>query len=77
MPGITTKTRAQGASIVTTLPAEIIRRLGIEPGDELTWIEDGMGGFRVLPSSPQLERVAKLHERAMQKYDGVFRKLAE
>jgi bifunctional DNA-binding transcriptional regulator/antitoxin component of YhaV-PrlF toxin-antitoxin module len=77
MPAITTRTRAQGASIITTLPAEIIRRLGIRAGDELAWMEDGLGGFRVVPNSPQLERVTEVHERAMQQYDGVFRKLAE
>jgi putative addiction module antidote len=77
MASITSRTRSQGASIVTTLPSEIIRRLGIEAGDELTWVEDGMGGFRVLPHSPHLQQVVEIHERAMQKYDGVFRKLAE
>jgi bifunctional DNA-binding transcriptional regulator/antitoxin component of YhaV-PrlF toxin-antitoxin module len=74
---ITSQTRSEGAEIVTTLPLEIIRRLGIEAGDELTWVEDGMGGFRVLPHSPHLQHVVEIHERAMQKYDDAFRKLAE
>lgn len=77
MSTITTKTRAQGASIVTTLPAEIIRRLGIQPGDELAWTEDGLGGFRVAPLSEQTQRVIDAHERIMNEYDGVFRALAE
>ena len=52
MPALLSRTRAQGASVVTTLPAEVARRLAIAPGQELQWIEDGMGGFRVIPHAP-------------------------
>ena len=51
---LTSRTRAQGASIVTTLPAEVVRRLGIPVGQELSGIEDGLGGFRVVPHTPEL-----------------------
>ena len=48
------KTRAQqGASVVTTLPADVARRLSVTAGQELEWIEDGMGGFRVVPPPPR------------------------
>ena len=32
---LVSKTRAQGASVVTTLPAEVARRLSVTPGQEL------------------------------------------
>ena len=38
---LVSKTRAQGASVVTTLPAEVARRLAVTAGQELEWIEDG------------------------------------
>ena len=73
---LTSKIRAQGASLVTTLPAELVRRLAVEPGQELLWIEDGMGGFRLmLHSTDTAESLAEL-TRLMAEYDGVFRALA-
>lgn len=77
MPVLTSKTRAQGASIVTTLPSEIVRRLGLVAGQELEWIEDGMGGFRVVPHQPETVAAIEAHETIMAEYDSVFRKLAQ
>jgi bifunctional DNA-binding transcriptional regulator/antitoxin component of YhaV-PrlF toxin-antitoxin module len=77
MPSITSKTRSQGASVVTTLPAEVARRLGIEPGQELDWIEDGMGGFRVVPHSEDTAEALEAHARVMVEYDSVFRALSQ
>ena len=77
MSTLRSRTRAQGASLVTTLPAEVVRRLGIRPSQELHWIEDGTGGFRVVPHSPDLEEALEAHEAIMAEYDAVFRRLAE
>lgn len=77
MATLTSRTRAQGASLVTTLPAEVVRRLGIPAGQELDWIEDGLGGFRVVPHTPELTEALDAHEAVMAEYDAVFRKLAE
>lgn len=77
MPTLVSKTRAQGASVVTTLPAEVVRRLAIPPGHELEWIEDGMGGFRVVPHTADLAEAVASHERIMKEYDSVFRALAK
>ncbi|HUF27832.1 MAG TPA: AbrB/MazE/SpoVT family DNA-binding domain-containing protein [Gemmatimonadaceae bacterium] len=74
---LTSRTRAQGASVVTTLPAEVVRRLGIPPGQELQWIEDGMGGFRVVPHTPDLAEALEAHAEIMAEYDAVFRALAK
>jgi antitoxin component of MazEF toxin-antitoxin module len=68
--------RVQGASIVTTLPAEVVRRLGLSAGQELAWIEDGLGGFRVVPSSQETAAALEAHERIMAEYDPAFRVLA-
>ena len=77
MSTLSSTTRRQGASIVTTLPAEVVRRLGIPPGQRLDWIEDGMGGFRVVPHSAELEAASEAHEAIMAEYDAVFRELAK
>lgn len=77
MNTITSRTRAQGASVVTTLPAEVVRRLGLPAGEELHWIDDGLGGFRVVPASQDLAEAMEAHEAIMAEYDSVFRELAK
>ncbi len=74
---LTSKARIQGASVVTTLPAEVARRLGIAAGDELAWVEDGIGGFRVIPNTAQAVEALKAHAAIMNEYDSTFRALAE
>lgn len=71
------RTRAQGASVVNTLPAEVVRRLGITPGQELHWIEDGLGGYRVVRYTADLQDAMAAHEAIMAEYDSVFRELAK
>jgi hypothetical protein len=77
MSKLTSRTRAQGASVVTTLPVEVVRRLGIPVGQELHWIEDGLGGFRVVPHTADLAEALEAHEEIMAEYDAVFRALAK
>ena len=74
---LVSKTRAQGASVVTTLPAEVARRLSITAGRELEWIEDGMGGFRVVLHTPETAEALAVHQQIMAEYDAVFRALAK
>jgi putative addiction module antidote len=74
---LTSRIREQGASVVTTIPAEVVRRLGATAGQELEWIEDGMGGFRVVRCTPDLARAMEAHEAIMAEYDAVFRQLAK
>ena len=50
---LVSKTRVKRASVVTTLPAEVARGVSVTPGQELEWIEDAMGGFRVVPHPPR------------------------
>lgn len=77
MATLTSRTRAQGASLVTTLPVEVVRRLGIPAGRQLDWIEDGLGGFRVVPHTAELSEALDAHEAIMAEYDAVFRELAK
>ncbi len=77
MVQLTSRTRAQGASVITTLPAEVVRRLGIPAGHELHWIEDGLGGFRVVPHTPELTEALEAHDAITAEYDAVFRELAK
>lgn len=77
MAALTTTVRQQGNSTVTTVPSEVVRRLAIEVGAELTWIEDGLGGFRVVPMGPDTAKAVAVHEKIMQKYDAAFRSLAK
>jgi hypothetical protein len=51
--------------------------LAIQPGQELEWIEDGMGGFRVVPHTAETAEALAAHARIMAEYDSVFRALAK
>ena len=74
---LVSRTRAQGASLVNTLPEEGLRRLGITAGQELQWIEDGLGGYRLVPYTAVLQDAMAAHEAIMAEYDSVFRELAK
>ncbi len=73
---LTSRVREQGASLVATIPAEVARRVGVAAGQELEWIEDGMGGFRVVRHTLELTRAMEAHEAIVAEYDSVFRELA-
>lgn len=74
---ITSTTRAQGGSIVTSIPAEVVRQFGLEPGDPIYWIEDTAGSFRVTPFNSETQAALKAHAGIMAEYKDVFKALAE
>lgn len=74
---LSTKTRAQGGSLSTSIPAEAVRRMGLTPGTELFWVEDGQGGYRVYPGGDKTRRILEAHEEAITEYRDVFRELAK
>ena len=74
---LTSRTRAQGGSITTTVPTEATRRMGLEPGAELYWIEDGVGGYHVTTVNPETVEALKAHEEIMAEYPEVFAALAK
>jgi antitoxin component of MazEF toxin-antitoxin module len=73
---LSTKARAQGGSLATSIPAEVSRRLGLTAGAELFWVEDGQGGYRLYPGGDKTRRVLEAHEEAIADYRDVFRELA-
>ena len=74
---LTSNTRVQGGSIVTSIPNEVARRLGANPGDSLYWIEDGAGRFVVTTVDPATVEALKHHEEIIAQYREVFQTLAE
>jgi antitoxin component of MazEF toxin-antitoxin module len=74
---LSTKARAQGGSLATSIPAEVARRLGLSSGTELFWIEDGQGGYRVYPGGEKTRKILEAHEEAIADYRDVFRALAK
>jgi putative addiction module antidote len=74
---MTSKTRMQGGSIVTSVPNEVVRRLGASPGDSLYWIEDSAGQFVVTTVDPETMKALEVHEEIAAQYREVFKALAE
>lgn len=77
MAALLSKLRSQGSSTVTTVPNEITRRLSLNEGDTISWVEDGFGGFRVSRFSADTAAAIEQHEAIMDKFDSVFRNLAK
>lgn len=74
---LTSKARAQGGSVSTTIPTEATRRMGVSSGDELYWIEDGMGGYHVAGANPERAAMLRAHAEIMDEYRDVFAALAK
>jgi antitoxin component of MazEF toxin-antitoxin module len=72
MPVLMSKARRQGGSVSTTIPAEAARRMGVNGGTELVWVEDGLGGYHVSPSNPERMMMLQAHEEVMDEYKDVF-----
>ncbi len=71
------KTRGQGGSVVTTLPAEVTRRLAVRPGQELFWREAAPGTYIVSAVDPAQETALRAMEDAIEQYREVFAALAK
>lgn len=74
---LSTRTRAQGGSLATSIPAEVSRRMALKPGTELFWVADGEGGYRVVPGGDKTRRLIEAHEEAITEYREVFQELAK
>lgn len=68
--------RKMGGSIGTTLPKEMVDRLHIEEGDELTVIETGRG-LLITPYDPDFDEAMDAYERGARKYRNALRELAD
>lgn len=74
---LTTKTRAQGGSVVATLPAEVARRLAVEPGQTLYWREAAPGTYIVSALDPAQTAALEAAEEVIAQYRDVFAALAK
>ena len=74
---LTSKTLEQEGSVATTIPIEVVRKLGLQPGDELFWVEDGAGGYHVTPLDPARQEMLEAHEEIIREYRDVFSALSK
>jgi putative addiction module antidote len=65
-----------GGSIGATLPKEMVERLHIKEGDELTIVETD-DGLLVTPYDLTLDDAMAAYERGARRYRNALRKLAE
>ncbi|MBC7670934.1 MAG: hypothetical protein H7247_00810 [Polaromonas sp.] len=72
-----TKTRAQGGSVVATLPSEVARRLAVQAGQDLYWREAGPGSYLVTALDPAQTDALKAMEEAVDQYREVFDALSK
>lgn len=68
--------RKMGGSIGATLPREMVDRLHIEEGDELTVIETERG-LLITPYDPDFDEAMEAYERGARKYRNALRELAD
>lgn len=68
--------RKMGGSIGATLPREMVDRLHIHEGDELTVMETDEG-LLITPYDPAFEEAMEAYERGARKYRNALRELAE
>lgn len=68
--------RKMGGSIGATLPKEMVDRLHIEEGDELTAVETARG-ILLTPYDPDFEEQMEAYERGARRYRNALRELAD
>lgn len=68
--------RKMGGSIGATLPKEMVDRLNIREGDELTAVETSEG-ILLTPYDPDFEKSMAAYERGARKYRNALRDLAQ
>ena len=73
----TVKLRKQGGSLAATLPAELVKKLGVRAGDSLYLVEVAPGDFRLTPHDPETVAALRAHGKIMREYRDVFRALAK
>ena len=70
------KARKMGGSIGATLPKDIVDRLHIEEGDELTVIETDEGVL-ITPYDPTFDEAMGAYEKGAREYRNALKKLSE
>jgi antitoxin component of MazEF toxin-antitoxin module len=73
---LSTKVRAQGGSLVTSIPETVVHEMRLAAGSEVFWVKDGQGGYRVFPDSAKARTILEAHEEEVDHHSDVFRDLA-
>ncbi|MGH7548557.1 MAG: AbrB/MazE/SpoVT family DNA-binding domain-containing protein [Gemmatimonadales bacterium] len=73
----TVKLRKQGGSLAATLPADLVKKLGVRAGESLYLVEVTPGEFRLTAHDPATVAALKAHDKIMRQYRDAFRALAE
>jgi antitoxin component of MazEF toxin-antitoxin module len=73
---LTSRIRQQGESMITTIPAEVARRLALQPGHELFWRARAPGAYTVTALDPERAAALDAHERIIEPYREVVAALA-
>lgn len=68
--------RKVGSSFVTTIPSELVDELHLKAGQKFE-ISKESGRLVWTPVTPEMEAVAKAHEKVLQKYRAAFQRLAD
>lgn len=68
--------RRVGSSLVTTVPKEAASQLQLQEGQRFD-VQVENGRLVMVPQSADTDKVKAAHERAMNKYRDVFKKLAD
>jgi bifunctional DNA-binding transcriptional regulator/antitoxin component of YhaV-PrlF toxin-antitoxin module len=74
---ISTKIRMRSGSMITPIPDEVVRRLGVKPGEALYWIEPESGHFVVSTLDPETVEALRISEEVTAKYRDVLKSLAD
>lgn len=73
-----TEVRGGSGSLITIVPADVARSLGLSDGMELFWVIDDQGGCRIsVAGGERARRIVDAHEDAIALYSNVFRELAK
>lgn len=73
---LTSTARALTETVSIPIPPEAARRMGVSAGDEIYWVEDGLGGYHVSPVNPERAALLRAHEEILIEYRDVFAALA-
>jgi putative addiction module antidote len=68
--------RKVGSSYVTTIPAELVKSLLLEPGQKFE-VSKESGRLVLTRVSPEFQAAMKAHDRVLAKYRAAFQKLAD
>jgi putative addiction module antidote len=70
------KVRRVGNSLGVVLPDEVIARLDVREGDNLT-LTEGPNGYRLDANDPEVAKQLEHAEKIMRRYHDTLRKLAK